>query len=151
MLNMLDRNRKIKNHPEKFQLNNDVFNVILSCEERVYDQILDDFNKRKAKAFTQCHVINLDIPDNHEDADIGAIVFSQVNYFKSVNQMIKKIASGRVNQRQRLRREHRRTAPVLRRRKEARSHAFCCVLLNNCHYLKKIKDINSIKQVQIIE
>jgi len=90
MLNMLDRNRKIKNHPEKFQLNNDVFNVILSCEERVYDQILDDFNKRKAKAFTQCHVINLDIPDNHEDADIGAIVFSQVNYFKSVNQMIKK-------------------------------------------------------------
>ena len=80
---MLDRNRKIKNHPEKFQLNNDVFNVILSCEERVYDQILDDFNKRKAKAFTQCHVINLDIPDNHEDADIGAIVFSQVDYHKS--------------------------------------------------------------------
>ena len=87
-----NRNRKIKNHPEKFQLNNDVFNVILSCEERVYDQILDDFNKRKAKAFTQCHVINLDIPDNHEDADIGAIVFSQVDY-EFVNQLIIKTIS----------------------------------------------------------
>merc|ERR1712115_15986 len=32
VLNMLDRNRRIKRNPEKFQSNRDCFDVILSCE-----------------------------------------------------------------------------------------------------------------------
>ena len=32
VLNMLDRNRRIKRNPEKFQQNRDCFDIILSCE-----------------------------------------------------------------------------------------------------------------------
>lgn len=41
LLNMLDRNRRIKQHPERFQLCNEQFNVVITCEERVYDQVLE--------------------------------------------------------------------------------------------------------------
>ena len=93
---MLDRNRRIKRNPEKFQTNFTPFDVILSCEgkllklfyfsknywkffkERVYDQILDSFNTREQATFEQCHIINCDIVDNHEDATLGAIILSQI-------------------------------------------------------------------------
>jgi len=41
ILHMLDRNRRIKPTPERFQSNRDMFDVVVSCEERVYDQIIE--------------------------------------------------------------------------------------------------------------
>lgn len=41
LLHMLDRNRRIKPHPEKFQSTTEQFNLILTCEERVYDQVIE--------------------------------------------------------------------------------------------------------------
>ena len=38
---MLDRNRRIKPRPERFQACEEKFDIIVSCEERVYDQILE--------------------------------------------------------------------------------------------------------------
>lgn len=38
---MLDRNRRIKPHPERFQLCGEQFTVVITCEERVYDQVLE--------------------------------------------------------------------------------------------------------------
>lgn len=38
---MLDRNRRIKQHPERFQECNEKFTVVITCEERVYDQVLE--------------------------------------------------------------------------------------------------------------
>lgn len=38
---MLDRNRRIKPEPERFQLCKDKFDIIITCEERVYDQVLE--------------------------------------------------------------------------------------------------------------
>ena len=38
---MLDRNRRIKAKPERFQKCKDKFDLIVSCEERVYDQVLE--------------------------------------------------------------------------------------------------------------
>ena len=58
MLDILDRNRRIKRNPEKFQTNFLPFDIILSCEERVYDQILDNFKTREQSTFEQCHIIN---------------------------------------------------------------------------------------------
>lgn len=39
---MLDRNRRIKKHPEKFQHCTEQFDIIITAEERVYDQVSND-------------------------------------------------------------------------------------------------------------
>lgn len=36
---MLDRNRRIKKSPEKFQHCTEEFDLIITAEERVYDQV----------------------------------------------------------------------------------------------------------------
>jgi len=41
ILHMLDRNRRIKPHPERFQDSKERFDVIFTCEERVYDQVVE--------------------------------------------------------------------------------------------------------------
>jgi len=38
---MLDRNRRIKAKPERFQSCKDHFDIIVTCEERVYDQVIE--------------------------------------------------------------------------------------------------------------
>lgn len=94
---MLDRNRRIKLKPEKFQHSNEQFDLIITCEERVYDQVIDcngvflvlnfnsdfnihilyaftvaDFNSKSPLDNTPVHIINVDIQDNQEEATIGA-------------------------------------------------------------------------------
>lgn len=41
ILHMLDRNRRIKNKPERFQEMVEQFDLIVTCEERVYDQVIE--------------------------------------------------------------------------------------------------------------
>lgn len=41
LLHMLDRNRRIKEKPQRFQHNQFKFDVIITCEERVYDQAVE--------------------------------------------------------------------------------------------------------------
>ena len=41
LLHMLDRNRRIKPRPERFQNSKEQFDLIITCEERVYDQVLE--------------------------------------------------------------------------------------------------------------
>ena len=38
---MLDRNKRIKEYPERFQLSKEKFDIIFTCEERVYDHVLE--------------------------------------------------------------------------------------------------------------
>ncbi|KAI9593620.1 RNA polymerase II subunit A [Syncephalis fuscata] len=71
ILNMLDRNRNIKRAPERFQECNRIFDVIISCEERVFDAICDEFTVRGGELNQPVHVINVEIRDNHEDAAVG--------------------------------------------------------------------------------
>ena len=37
---MLDRNRRIKNMPERFQDSEDQFDIIFTVEERIYDSVV---------------------------------------------------------------------------------------------------------------
>ncbi|XP_033763954.1 RNA polymerase II subunit A C-terminal domain phosphatase SSU72-like [Pecten maximus] len=74
ILHMLDRNRRIKPKPERFQSCMERFNVIVTCEERVYDQVIDDLENRLKDQCEPVHIINLDIQDNHEEATIGAFM-----------------------------------------------------------------------------
>ena len=69
---MLDRNRRIKPRPERFHQCMDKFDVIFTCEERVYDQVVEELTNRTPTDNSPVHVINIDIQDNHEEATIGA-------------------------------------------------------------------------------
>lgn len=41
LLHMLDRNRRIKTRPERFQASSEKFDIVITCEERVYDQVVE--------------------------------------------------------------------------------------------------------------
>ncbi|XP_077511593.1 ssu72 CTD phosphatase [Amblyomma americanum] len=78
ILHMLDRNRRIKPNPERFQSCYEKFDVIFTVEERVYDQVVEELSSRLPCDNTPVHIINLDIQDNHEEATIGAFLICEM-------------------------------------------------------------------------
>lgn len=78
LLHTLDRNRRIKTHPEKFQECDEKFDILITCEERVYDQVLEFMESKTPSDNSIVHVINIDIQDNLEEATIGAFLISDM-------------------------------------------------------------------------
>lgn len=78
LLHTLDRNRRIKSHPEKFQDTTEKFDILVTCEERVYDQVLEFMENKTPSDNSIVHVINIDIRDNLEEATIGAFLISDL-------------------------------------------------------------------------
>ena len=74
IVHMLERNRRIKTKPERFQNCKKQFDVIICLEERVYDQVVEDLMARPERDGRPVHVINIDIQDNHEEATMGAFI-----------------------------------------------------------------------------
>jgi len=74
LLNMLDRNKRIKGKPEKFQQCNEEFDLIVTCQERVFDQVLEYLNEREQVSMNLVHVVNVEIKDNHEEATLGSFI-----------------------------------------------------------------------------
>lgn len=59
ILHMLDRNKRIKSKPERFQNCKDRFDLVITCEERVYDQVLEgeaSWKKTSISHFPHFHV-----------------------------------------------------------------------------------------------
>ncbi|KAL2809353.1 RNA polymerase II subunit A C-terminal domain phosphatase ssu72 [Aspergillus granulosus] len=92
ILNMLDRNRNVKWGPERFQdwvpglpridhvskgdkgalgTEGGVVDVIITCEERCWDAVVDDLMNKGSPLNRPVHVFNVDIRDNHEEALVG--------------------------------------------------------------------------------
>jgi RNA polymerase II subunit A C-terminal domain phosphatase SSU72 len=61
MLHILDRNRRIKERPEKFQDSPEKYDVVLTCEERVYDLVIEKFESGESSHSHMAHVINIDV------------------------------------------------------------------------------------------
>lgn len=92
VLGMIERNKGIKWGPERFQdwvpgiprtehvANGDkgalgtesgVVDVIITCEERCWDAVVDDLMNKGSPLNRPVHVFNIDIKDNHEEAIVG--------------------------------------------------------------------------------
>lgn len=79
LIHMLDRNRKVKSAPEKWHTNSYAgkFDLIITCEERCFDSVIDDLmfrmysNEDMNDVRRIVHVINVDIKDDNENAIIG--------------------------------------------------------------------------------
>ena len=74
ILPMLERNKNIKPRPERFQECTDKFDLILTCEERVYDQVVQDLNSREQETCQPVHVVNVEILDTQKEATLGALL-----------------------------------------------------------------------------
>ncbi|ELR55574.1 hypothetical protein M91_15723, partial [Bos mutus] len=86
VLRMLERNMEkemathsihgsqIKPRPERFQECKDLFDLILTCEERVYDQVVEDMNSGEQETCQPVHVINVNILDTNKEATLGAFL-----------------------------------------------------------------------------
>lgn len=73
VLQMLDRNSKIKKAPEQWRDARERFDVIITFEDRVFRTVVDDFiTTRSPSVFAPGYVVNLEIRDTHLDAAYGA-------------------------------------------------------------------------------
>ncbi|SCU86399.1 LANO_0C07866g1_1 [Lachancea nothofagi CBS 11611] len=71
LLEMLDRNRKLKRAPEKWQESFKVFDFVITCEERCFDAVCEDLMSRGGPLNKIVHVFNVNIRDDNENAKIG--------------------------------------------------------------------------------
>ncbi|KAK9808409.1 hypothetical protein WJX73_001537 [Symbiochloris irregularis] len=72
ILPMLARNMKIKQAPERWQDSRQRFDIVVTFEERVQQQLMSDMNSREQESMQPCLVVNIDVTDNHAEAGRAA-------------------------------------------------------------------------------
>ena len=73
LISMLDRNRKIKLAPEKWQHTAaDDIDVVVTFQETVMDTLVQDMQSRDADLLHPVLVVNLEVTDNNQEALLAA-------------------------------------------------------------------------------
>ena len=90
MLHILDRNMRIKAKPEKFQESVAKYNVILTCEEKNYDAVVEHFESGESSHSHLAHVINLDIVSCNIST-LRSLLIHNINIKKQSELSLKKI------------------------------------------------------------
>ncbi|KAJ2002908.1 RNA polymerase II subunit A C-terminal domain phosphatase [Coemansia thaxteri] len=72
LIMMLERNRSVKHAPQRFHDEHESYDVIFTCEERVFDSVCEELLSRAGIQSRPVHVINIEIEDNNKEAIIGA-------------------------------------------------------------------------------
>lgn len=72
ILEMLRRNMDIKTAPERWQDNREEFDIVVTFEERILQQLMNDMNSRDQVSMQPCLVINMDVNDTHHEAGRAA-------------------------------------------------------------------------------
>eukprot|EP01133_Synstelium_polycarpum_P008948 gene8948-10494_t len=76
ILNMLDRNIRVKTAPERWQEEMVArFDIVFTFDQRVFDMVVDDVTSRGDSGvipMQPVHIINLQVKDTHEEAVGGA-------------------------------------------------------------------------------
>lgn len=78
ILHLLGRNEGIKPRPERFQECSDPFDVIYTCEESVYDRVVQELWAREQATLQPMHVVNVAIAHTLEDATLGAFLICEL-------------------------------------------------------------------------
>lgn len=78
ILGMLQRNKRIKPRPERFQNCYDIFDLILTCEEKVFWHVVRELNERQSVTWQPVNVINVDIQDDDTEAILGSILLCEL-------------------------------------------------------------------------
>ena len=90
LLEMLERNFGVKETPERWQdwpvgaprlshmtdrgstgVEGGVVDIVITCEERCWDAVVENLMERGSPLNRPVHVINVDIKDNHQEALVG--------------------------------------------------------------------------------
>eukprot|EP00033_Pygsuia_biforma_P006048 GCRY01006715.1.p1 GENE.GCRY01006715.1~~GCRY01006715.1.p1 ORF type:complete len:196 (+),score=17.02 GCRY01006715.1:143-730(+) len=72
LIYLADRNRKIKKAPEKWQETDIKFDLIITFEARIFEQVCEDLESRPQNTYKPVYIVNLNTTDNREEALIGA-------------------------------------------------------------------------------
>lgn len=75
LLQMLERNMAVKPAPQRWQnYREEEFDVAITFEERIMDQLVDDMHSRTQTSMKPLLVLNIDVTDNHQEAAKAAVL-----------------------------------------------------------------------------
>lgn len=72
MLAMVERDRKVKDRPERWQDEKAQFDLVITYEQRVFDIVVADLSSRGGVELRPVHVVNIGTTDTHAEAKTGA-------------------------------------------------------------------------------
>jgi RNA polymerase II subunit A C-terminal domain phosphatase SSU72 len=72
LLYLLERNMRIKEKPENFFERGEEFDLVITCEEKVFSTIFNHYSLIKPTGRRRFLMVNFDIKDTQADAIVGA-------------------------------------------------------------------------------